>query len=115
MKTAVVILNWNTKGFLEEFLPPLLDSVTRCDGAEVIVADNASSDGSLELMKERFPQVQTIAFDTNYGFTGGYNKAIEQIERAQGIRHRRFSHAARGRYNYKLFHAMPPKFGFTIS
>ena len=80
MKTAVVILNWNTKGFLEEFLPPLLDSVTRCDGAEVIVADNASSDGSLELMKEKFPQVQTIAFDTNYGFTGGYNKAIEQID-----------------------------------
>ena len=80
MKTAVVILNWNTKGFLEEFLPPLLDSVTRCDGAEVIVADNASSDGSLELMKEKFPQVKTIALDANYGFTGGYNKALKLVE-----------------------------------
>lgn len=80
MKTAVVILNWNTKGFLEEFLPPLLSSVAQCDGAEVIVADNASSDGSQEMMKENFPQVRTIAFDRNYGFTGGYNKASEKID-----------------------------------
>ena len=80
MKTAVVILNWNTKGFLEEFLPPLLNSVAKCDGAEVIVADNASSDGSLEMMKEKFPQVKTIALDANYGFTGGYNKALKLVE-----------------------------------
>lgn len=80
MKTAVVILNWNTKGFLEEFLPPLLSSVARCDGAEVIVADNASTDGSLDLMKERFPETKTIALDRNYGFTGGYNKALAQID-----------------------------------
>ena len=80
MKTAVVILNWNTKGFLEEFLPPLLASVKGCEGAEVVVADNASTDGSLEMMKEKFPTVKTIAFDKNYGFTGGYNKAFEAIE-----------------------------------
>ena len=80
MKTAVVILNWNTKGFLEEFLPPLLASAAGCDGAEVVVADNASTDGSLEMMKEKFPTVRTIAFDKNYGFTGGYNKAFEAIE-----------------------------------
>ena len=80
MKTAVVILNWNTKGFLEEFLPPLLNSVAKCDSAEVIVADNASSDGSLEMMKEKFPQVKTIALDANYGFTGGYNKALKLVE-----------------------------------
>ncbi len=80
MKTAVVILNWNTKGFLEEFLPSLLSSVKKCDGAEVIVADNASTDGSLELMKELFPEVRTIVFDRNYGFTGGYNKALQQID-----------------------------------
>ena len=79
MKTAVVILNWNTKGFLEDFLPPLLASVKRCEGAEVVVADNASTDGSLEMMKEKFPEVRTIAFDRNYGFTGGYNKAFEAI------------------------------------
>ena len=80
MKTAVVILNWNTKGFLEEFLPPLLASVKGCEEAEVVVADNASTDGSLEMMKEKFPTVKTIAFDKNYGFTGGYNKAFEAIE-----------------------------------
>ena len=52
MKTAVVILNWNTEDFLRKFLPGLLRSCEKVEGAEVIVADNASSDGSLELMKE---------------------------------------------------------------
>ena len=80
MKTAVVILNWNTEGFLKEFLPGLLHSVGKVDGAEVIVADNASTDESLKVMQELFPQVRTIAFEKNYGFTGGYNKAFEQID-----------------------------------
>ena len=80
MKTAVVILNWNTEGFLKEFLPGLLRSVERVEGAEVIVADNASTDGSLKVMKEEFPGVRTIALEKNFGFTGGYNKAFEQIE-----------------------------------
>lgn len=79
MKTAVVILNWNTEGFLRDFLPGLLRSVSKIEGAEVIVADNASTDGSLTVMKEMFPQVKTIAFDSNHGFTGGYNKAFESI------------------------------------
>lgn len=80
MKTAIVILNWNTKGFLERFLPPLLDSVKDVEGAEVIVADNGSTDGSLGLMNEKFPDVRTIAFDRNHGFTGGYNIALREIE-----------------------------------
>ena len=80
MKTAVVILNWNTEGFLKEFLPGLLRSVEKVEGAEVIVADNASTDGSLKVMAEMFPQVRTISFDKNHGFTGGYNKAFEQID-----------------------------------
>ena len=80
MKTAVVILNWNTEGFLREFLPGLLRSVKSVEGAEVIVADNASTDGSLKVMKEEFPGVRTIALEKNFGFTGGYNKAFEQIE-----------------------------------
>ena len=80
MKTAVVILNWNTEGFLKEFLPGLLHSVQKIEGAEVIVADNASTDGSLKVMQEMFPEVRTIALDRNYGFTGGYNKAFSQIE-----------------------------------
>ena len=80
MKTAVVILNWNTKGFLEEFLPALISSVEKVDGAEVVVADNASTDGSMEMMAEKFPQVKTLIFDKNLGFTGGYNRAFSEIE-----------------------------------
>ena len=80
MKTAVVILNWNTEGFLREFLPGLLCSVRAVEDAEVIVADNASTDGSLAVMSEMFPEVRTIILDRNYGFTGGYNKALEQID-----------------------------------
>ncbi len=79
MKTAVVILNWNTEGFLREFLPGLLRSVGKVEGAEVIVADNASTDGSMKVMQEMFPQVRTIVFDKNLGFTGGYNKAFEEL------------------------------------
>ena len=79
MKTAVVILNWNTKGFLERFLPGLLDSVRGLD-ASVIVADSASTDGSMEMMEERFPEVRRIVLDSNYGFTGGYNRALAQVE-----------------------------------
>jgi len=79
MKTAVVILNWNTKDYLERFLPGLLDSVREAD-AEVIVADSASTDGSMEMMQERFPQVRRIVLDSNYGFTGGYNRALAQVE-----------------------------------
>lgn len=73
-------MNWNTEGFLKEFLPGLIDSVSKVGGAEVIVADNASTDGSLKVMQEMFPQIRTIAFDRNYGFTGGYNKAFSEIE-----------------------------------
>ena len=79
MKTAVVILNWNTKDYLRKFLPGLLAS---CEGAdaEVIVADSASTDGSMEMMEEEFPAVRRIVLDANYGFTGGYNRALAQVE-----------------------------------
>ena len=79
MKCAIVILNWNTRDLLEKYLPLLIDSVKGMD-AQVIVADNASTDGSQELLKEKFPQTPTILFDKNWGFTGGYNKALAQIE-----------------------------------
>ena len=80
MNTAVVILNWNTEGFLREFLPGLIRSVEKVEGAEVIVADNASTDGSMDVMKNEFPNVKTLRFEKNFGFTGGYNKAFSQIE-----------------------------------
>ena len=80
MKTAVVILNWNTEGFLREFLPGLIRSAQKVEGAEVVVADNASTDGCMDVMKNEFPQVKTLQFEKNHGFTGGYNKAFSQID-----------------------------------
>ena len=79
MKTAVVILNWNTRDYLSRFLPSLIAGCRGLD-AEVIVADNASDDGSLALMASEFPDVRVIGLDCNYGFTGGYNRALAQVD-----------------------------------
>ena len=79
MKTAVVILNYNTRDYLKQFLPGLLASCQGLD-AQVVVADNASSDGSVEMLQETFPQVPLIALDRNYGYTGGYNRALALVE-----------------------------------
>ena len=79
MKTAVVILNWNTKGYLEQFIPGILRSLEGED-AELVVADSASTDGSMEMMAARFPEVRRIVLDRNYGFTGGYNMALARID-----------------------------------
>ncbi len=77
MRTAVVILNWNTVGYLEKFLPGLLASMP--EGAEVVVADSASTDGSMDMLSEKFPSVRQIRLDENYGFTGGYNRAFDAL------------------------------------
>lgn len=79
MKTAVVILNWDTKDFLEKFLPPLIESTEGLD-AEVIVADSASTDASMEMMSEKFPKIRQIRLEKNYGFTGGYNRALSLVD-----------------------------------
>lgn len=79
MKTAVVILNYNTKDYLRKFLPGLVASCAGLD-AQVVVADNASTDGSAALMQAEFPDVPLIELDQNYGFTGGYNRALAQLE-----------------------------------
>lgn len=76
---AVVILNWNGEAFLKRFLPILISNTQLAD-TEIIVADNASFDNSLQLLRDDFPIVRTIAFDQNYGFAGGYNRALEQID-----------------------------------
>lgn len=78
MRTAVVILNWNTEGYLRSFLPPLLASCPQ--DAEVIVADNGSADGSMEFLRTEFPQVRTIPIGENLGFTGGYNRALSEVQ-----------------------------------
>lgn len=77
-KVAVVILNWNGKKFLEQFLPFLLQ--TTYSGMELIIADNGSTDDSLEFLRTHYPSLRIIAFDKNHGFAGGYNKALRQVE-----------------------------------
>ena len=79
MKTAVVILNWNTRDYLSRFIPLLLKSAEGMD-AKVWVADNASTDGSADLVAAEFPGVGLVRLEENYGFTGGYNRALAQIE-----------------------------------
>jgi len=78
-KTAVVILNWNGRKFLEQFLPSVTTHSTAA-GTEIWVADNGSTDDSISFLKHNYPQVRTLQFDQNYGFTGGYNRALQQIE-----------------------------------
>jgi len=79
IKTAVVILNWNGIAFLEKFLGKVQESIASLD-AELIIADNGSSDNSVEWLKINYPEIKLIEFDKNHGFTGGYNKALAQIE-----------------------------------
>ena len=77
-KVAVVILNWNGKKYLEQFLPPLL--TTSYAGMELIIADNGSTDDSINFLEARYPQIRLIRFTENHGFAGGYNRALRQIE-----------------------------------
>lgn len=77
MKVAVVILNWNGKKMLGKYLPTLLQHLQ--ESVEVFVADNASTDGSVALLKEKFPSVKRILLDKNWGFAEGYNQALRQI------------------------------------
>lgn len=74
----MVILNWNGRSFLERFLPGIISRLEA--GQRVVVADNASTDDSLTLMQERFPDVQVIQLDSNHGFAKGYNLALQQVE-----------------------------------
>ena len=78
MRTAIVILNWNGKTMMEKYLPNVIQNSSE-DG-EVWVADNASTDGSLAFVHEKFPTVKTIKLDRNYGFAEGYNRALAEIK-----------------------------------
>ncbi len=77
-KIAVVILNWNGRNYLEKFLPSVLAS--SYPNFEVIVADNGSTDDSLDFLQKQYPSVRIIRLDKNYGFAGGNNRALAQIE-----------------------------------
>ena len=73
---SVVILNWNGAAMMRRFLP----SVVKCSPeADIVVADNASTDDSLQMLADEFPEVKTVVFDKNYGFAEGYNRALESI------------------------------------
>ena len=78
LRIKVVILNWNGSDFLWRFLPSVLATVPPEVG--VVVADNASTDNSIELLKTDFPQVELLVFDSNYGFAGGYNRALAMLD-----------------------------------
>ncbi|MEY4462350.1 MAG: hypothetical protein RLY98_890 [Bacteroidota bacterium] len=77
MKVAVVILNWNGKQLLEQFLPSV---VQYSKEATVYVADNASTDDSVAFIKDQFPEVSIVVNPTNTGYAGGYNDALQHIE-----------------------------------
>jgi GT2 family glycosyltransferase len=76
-KVAVVILNWNGRRWLEQFLPSVLEHSA---GAQLVVADNASSDDSVGFLREHYPQIRLIQLPENYGFCEGYNQALRQVE-----------------------------------
>ena len=78
-QVAVIILNWNGAALLRRYLSSVVAN-TPSALADVIVADNGSSDNSLEVLRDEFPSVGVIALDKNYGFAEGYNRAIAQVD-----------------------------------
>ncbi|MEG2067941.1 MAG: glycosyltransferase family 2 protein [Tannerellaceae bacterium] len=78
-QVAVVILNWNGCQLMEQFLPSVI-AHTPTNRAEVVVADNGSTDQSLEMLRHRFPSVRLIVLDKNHGFAEGYNQALKEVD-----------------------------------
>lgn len=78
MKLSIVILNWNGSDMMKKYLPTVIKHSQK--DAKVIVADNASSDDSIEMLKKDFPEVEIITLDKNYGFAEGYNQALKQVD-----------------------------------
>lgn len=74
---SVVILNFNGEKLLREFLPSV---VKYSNEADIYVADNGSSDGSIAILRQMFPQVGVISFSVNHGFCKGYNEALRQMQ-----------------------------------
>lgn len=77
-KVAIVILNWNGRKFLEQFLPFV--KATGYGNAELIIADNGSSDDSIAYVRQSYPSIRIIRMDRNYGFAKGYNKALQEVQ-----------------------------------
>ena len=78
MRCSIVILNWNGAEMLRRFLPSVLQYCPT--DAEVVVADNGSTDTSVQVLRECFPEARTILFAENFGFAEGYNRALAEID-----------------------------------
>lgn len=76
-KVAVVILNYNGAQFLEQFLPAV---VAHSQEADIIIADNASTDNSISLLKKSYPSLKLIVLQENLGYAGGYNEALSNLD-----------------------------------
>ena len=79
LKVAVIILNWNGISFLKQFIP-VLEKFTTFQNVELVVADNGSTDNSMQFLKENHKNIKLIEFTENHGFAEGYNKAISETE-----------------------------------
>lgn len=77
-KVAIVILNWNGKNFLQQFLPSVVAS--KYNNLDIYLADNASTDDSVAYVRSHFPSIKILQNTENYGFAEGYNCALQQIE-----------------------------------
>ena len=77
-RVCIVILNWNGSAQMKRFLPGVLDAVPPF--ARVVVADNGSSDDSVEWLRREVPSVELILLDANYGYAGGYNRALKSLD-----------------------------------
>lgn len=78
MKIAIVILNWNGQKLLEQFLPSVVDFSSK--EATIYIADNASTDSSINYVKSSFPSIKIIENDINGGYAKGYNDALKSID-----------------------------------
>lgn len=105
-KTAVIILNWNgvEKGLLRRYLPSVIEHTPQ-NQAEIIVADNGSTDASLEVLKTEFPQVRVIALGENFGFAEGYNQAIARLSALEN----RTAQSPKG-YSFEIHRSQAPDY-----
>ena len=79
VRTSVVILNWNGRKLLEQFLPSVVQHSLN-ERCSVVIADNDSNDDSLEFLRTYYPNLPLIVLDKNWGFADGYNKALQQVD-----------------------------------
>jgi GT2 family glycosyltransferase len=80
MNVSVVILNWNGKSLLRDYLPNVVRHTLGDAGVELVVADNGSEDGSLAFLEAEYPQIRRIDLGHNHGFAEGYNLALAQVD-----------------------------------